>query len=103
MKKRRKILHIVASVMNYYDVDEETLNSKTRKAEIVQIRHVIVYMIRYELGLTFREISDILNKENSTIIRNFQTISDQIMRDKMLQLEIQDIKKEIRKKIEKNI
>lgn len=79
--------------MNYYDVDEETLNSKTRKAEIVQIRHFIVYMIRYELGLTFREISDILNKENSTIIRNFQTISDRIMRDKMLQLEIQDIKK----------
>lgn len=98
MKKEERIQNIISTLCEYYDVTSEQFTSKSRKAEIVQVRHLAVYMIRYEMGLTFREISDVLNKEVSTIIRNFQSISDLVRHDVILQRDIKEIKEEINKK-----
>lgn len=59
-------------------------------------------MIRYEMGLTFREIGEVLNKEVSTVTRNFQTIQDSIHHDKSLQLEVKELKSKIREQYEIN-
>lgn len=99
MKKEDKIKYIINILCEYYNVSTEEFFSKTRKAEIVHVRHLAIYMIRYELGITFREIGDVLNKEVSTIIRNFQTISDIIRHDVILQKEVKEIKEDIRKNI----
>lgn len=100
MKKEEKIQTIKQVIAEYYNIDEKTIDSKTRKAEVVKVRHLILYMIRYELGLTFREISEILSKEVSTVVRNFQSISSHVNHDKIIQKEIHDIKNIIRSKIE---
>lgn len=100
MKKEEKIKTITKIIADYYSVDEALITTRTRKAEIVKVRHLMLYMIRYELGLTFREISEILNKEVSTIIRNFQTVSSLVNHDKLLQKEITELKNSIRKEIE---
>ncbi len=100
MKKEEKIKIIKQIISDYYDVDEQLINSKTRKSEVIKVRHLILYMIRYEMGITFREISDILSKEVSTVVRNFQSISSQVNHDKVIQKEIADLKKSIREKLE---
>lgn len=100
MKKEEKIKIIKQAISEYYNVTDKMIESKSRKSEIVKVRHLILYMIRYELGLSFREISEILNKEVSTIVRNFQTISAHVIHDKVLQKEVGEIKKLIRAEIE---
>ena len=60
-------------------------------------------MLRYELGLTFREIAEILNKELSTIVRNFQSISDLVYQNKILQKEIKEIKDIIKEDLETSV
>ena len=95
MGKEEKIENIVNVICEYYNITKDQFESKSRKFEIVQVRHLAVYMIRYEMGLTFREIAKILNKEMSTIIRNFQTIGDRIHYDPQLKNEIREIKNNI--------
>lgn len=97
MKKDKKIQTIISILCEYYGITDDQFNSKSRKNEIVQVRHLAVYMIRYEMGLTFREISEILKKEVSTVIRNFQNISNIIRHDIILQKEIKEIKENINK------
>ena len=103
MNKEEKINIIKNEILNYYNISLEEFESVSRKAEIVQARHIVLYMIRYELGLTFREIAKILNKETSTIIRNFQSISDRSYTDKLLQRELHELKINIRKSLENNV
>lgn len=98
MKKEEKIENVINIICEYYNITRDQFKSKSRKFEIVQVRHLVVYMIRYEMGLTFREIGEILNKEVSTIIRNFQSISDIIRHDVILQKDIKEIKEKIQNK-----
>lgn len=100
MKKEEKIRTIEQIICEYYEVLEKDMRSKTRKSEVVLVRHMITYMARYELGITFREIGEFLNKEVSTVIRNFQTISNSVHHDKILQKDVQELKTLIREKIE---
>lgn len=97
MNKEHKIKNIITTICDYYSTDLDQFNSLSRKAEIVQIRHLVLYMLRYELGITFREIGEILKKEVSTVIRNFQNISNVVRHDVILQKEIKEIKEKIRK------
>ena len=99
MKKDEKINVIKNTISEYYGFTINQIENKSRKSELVKVRHIILYMLRYELGLTFREIADILNKEMSTIVRNFQSISDLVYQSKSLQVEIKELQSLIRQKI----
>lgn len=71
MDKINKIKEIKNAICSYYNIAECEVDSRSRKAEIVKVRHLILYMTRYEMGITFREIGSILHKEVSTVVRNF--------------------------------
>ena len=103
MKKDEKIKLVKNTIADYYELTIEQIEETTRKSEVVKARHIILYMLRYELGLTFREIAEILNKELSTIVRNFQSISDLVYQNKILQKEIKEIKDIIKEDLETSV
>lgn len=92
MKRDDKIQTIIETVSDYYGISSNEVFEKTRKQEIVKVRHIILYFLRYELGFTFRSISECLHKEISTVVRNFQTIQDNISYDQILKQEMKDLK-----------
>ena len=103
MKKDEKIKLVKNTIADYYELTIEQIEETTRKSEVVKARHIILYMLRYELGLTFREIAEILNKELSTIVRNFQSISDFVYQNKILQKEIKELKDIIKENLKTSV
>ncbi len=92
MNKHEKIQNIIIIICKEFNISEDQFKSKSRKSEIVYVRHLVTYMLRYELGITFREIGEILDREVSTVIRNFQTISDIIRHDVIIQKDVKNLK-----------
>lgn len=99
MNTEEKIKIIKTLVSEYFEISVDKLLSKTRKSEIVKARNYCMLILRYELGLTFNEIGKVLNKECSTLIRNYQTITNEISINKRCQEEIKDLKSIVKNSI----
>ena len=93
MTKNEKLNQIVKTLCNQYDITTEQFNSKCRKANIVKVRQLFVYYTRYDMGLTFRELGEFMNRDTSTIIRCFESISNVIHYDVVLKKDLEEVKK----------
>jgi chromosomal replication initiator protein len=71
MDKKELIKSIIEVIADYYDVEVKDLTGKCRRSDVVDARDILVYFLRLELGYTFTEIGDILNRDQSTIVRAF--------------------------------
>lgn len=95
MKKEMKIGKILEIVSNHFNISKDDLLSQNRQANIVIAKQFAAYFLRYELGITFREIGEIMNKQTSTVSRAVQCASDLVRHDVILQREMRELKDEI--------
>lgn len=59
---------ILAEIINeIYEIDRETLISKCRKRELVELRYVCANILRTETGYTVEKVGEILNIDHSTV------------------------------------
>lgn len=64
---------IVALVCDKFGIDEATLRSKKRKANLSQPRFEAYYRLHYELGMGLAPIGRFLNRDHSSIINGLKT------------------------------
>lgn len=83
---------VINAVSEYLQISEEVIKSKCRDSAAVKARNYVLILLRYMLGMTFKEISSFLNKDYSTLVRNFQKISTNIIRNEELNGEIKHLK-----------
>lgn len=87
---------IAKTVAQYYKIPMGDLRSKTKTKEVVQARHVSMYLIDKLLKPTLKENGNFFSKrDHTTVIHAIQTIKDRMKTDSILAQQILDIEKQL--------
>lgn len=88
-------IKIIDSVCKYYNIDECLIQSKSRKPNVVQARHIIQYLLKMELKLTYKHIAFLFKRKHPTIIYAINNIESQLTNkfDFTIQNDISKLKK----------
>jgi chromosomal replication initiator protein len=89
--------YIQKIVCDYFDINIDTLNSKTRKREIVQARQLSMF---FSKKLTKSSLAAIGlhcgNKDHATVLHACRTVNNLIETDKQFKVYVDEIEKKIR-------
>ena len=95
-QKNMTIETIAKSVAQYYKIPIGDLRSKTKTKEVVQARHVSMYLIDKLLKPTLKENGNFFSKrDHTTVIHAVQTIKERMKTDSHLAQQILDIEKQL--------
>ncbi len=86
---------IVERVSKKYGVAVEDIYSRKRTKHIAFARSASVYIIRKITDMSFPEIGKLFDRDHSTIISAHQVIVSEFSKNPLLEIEIQDLIKEI--------
>lgn len=81
MNPHYKVIELICSELN---ISVDVLLSDRRFAEIVKCRGLIVLILREIYNLNFKQISVMLNRNTSTIIRMYHKLDTELVNDKEL-------------------
>ena len=60
---------VLEAVASFYEVPENEMKGQSRKRSVVQARHVAIYLMREDLGLSLAQIGKILGGRDHTTVR----------------------------------
>ena len=87
---------IMNTVADYFNITLDDITAKKRTSDLVQARHIIMYLCRTLTDTSFANIGKILgNKDHSTIMHGYNKISEDIMNNEDLSNKVEAIKKKI--------
>ena len=87
---------ILETVAEHYNVSPSDITSKKRNGELIQPRHVVMYLCRNLIDIPFANIAKLLNKkDHTTIIHGVNKITEEIVDDMELRNKIEVIKKKL--------
>jgi len=71
--------NLVAVVCKYYKVERESLKGQSRKANLVRVRQVLMYLLREELKLSLEAIGYLIGgRDHSTVIYGVEKIKSKL-------------------------
>ena len=82
-------------VSNKYGFTIHDCKAKTRRRPDVMFRHVCMYMIYKNTGLSLALVGRHFNRDHSTVVHSNQVINNHLFWDKKLQAEIEEIQQTI--------
>ena len=96
---RRVTIELIQQIVaDYYDIDLSGLSSQRRTAELAHPRQIAMYLCREMTDVSLKNIGkNFGGRDYSTVISACNKVSDDIKGDKSLELELDDIKKRIKK------
>ena len=87
---------ILETVAEHYNVSPSDITSKKRNGELIQPRHVVMYLCRNLIDIPFANIAKLLNKkDHTTIIHGVNKITEEIVDDMEVRNKIEKIKKKL--------
>jgi len=96
-KREVSIDYIQKVVCNYFDVPVDSLQSKTRKREIVQARQVAMYFSKTLTKSSLATIgSQIGGKDHATVLHACKTVNNLVETDKQFKTQIEEIEKKLK-------
>src|SRR5699024_10489642 len=95
-KKEISIDFIQETVSNYFDLDVETLKSKTRKRHIVQARQISMYFAKKYTKASLASIGSHTGKrDHSTVLHACRTVDNLTSTDKEFRKFVDDLQKKL--------
>lgn len=92
-----QVQQIQQIVSNVTKISLEDIISQTRKANIVQARHLSMHFSRWYTALPMKKIANLHGKDNhATIIHADEVISSEIRRNKSLKAIYEEIESQIK-------
>jgi chromosomal replication initiator protein len=96
-KREVSIDYIQKVVCNYFDIAVDSLQSKTRKREIVQARQVAMYFSKNLTKSSLATIgSQIGGKDHATVLHACKTVNNLVETDKQFKNQIEEIEKKLK-------
>ena len=87
---------ILETVAEHYNVSVDDILSKKRNGELIQPRHIVMYLCRNLIDIPFGGIAKLLNKkDHTTIIHGVNKIAEEMVKDEELRNKIEVIKKKL--------
>jgi chromosomal replication initiator protein len=94
--KEVSIEFIQKMACDYFDLNIDTLNSKTRKREVVQARQIVMYFAKNMTKASLATIGmHCGGKDHATVLHACRTVNNLMETDKHFRAYIEDIKKKI--------
>jgi len=89
----QKILNIVAS---YYNLSVSQITGKIKTGQIVNARHIAIYLIRNLLDVSLKQIGETFsNRDHTTIMHSIEKVEQMLKDDKETKTVIDELKKRI--------
>lgn len=86
---------IIGSLVKHFNIDEETVLSKTRKQKIVAIRNLIVYFLREYAEMSFPAIGKLLGgRDHTTMIHSYNKVLKDLNSGKSFEWKFPELIKE---------
>ena len=83
---------IVEEVSNIYNISQEDIYGKSRKAEIVQARQLSIYLAQLHTQLSVSKIGLLIgNKNQATVLHSIKAIKNRLKTDKALKEQIDEL------------
>lgn len=91
-KKELTIEDIVKKVADYYGVEPESINTRSRKREVVLVRQVAMYFAKKYLDLSTAKIGLYIgNRDHATVLHACKTVANLADTDKQFRTELSEI------------
>ena len=91
-KKNITIDDIINKVSDYYGIEPEAINTKSRKREVVLVRQVAMYLAKKHLDLSTSKIGLYIgNRDHATVLHACKTITNLADTDKQFRTELSEI------------
>ncbi len=88
---------VLETVSSFYEVPEADLVGKSRKRPVVRARHMAIYILREDLGLSLEQIGEVLGGRNHTTIRYaYRKIAAEVEKNPSLRRHLGDIRSALR-------
>lgn len=88
---------IISKVCEYYNVEADSIQSKSRKHEIVQVRQISMYLAKKYLDYSTSKIGAFIGKrDHATVLHACNMVRDQIQVDKNFKLDLENIESGLR-------
>ena len=87
---------ILDTVSRKYGISTEDIKAKKRSANIVNARHICIYLIRQLTDISFDDIGDFFSRDHSTIISAFKKIDSNITSSQSFANEISELMAELK-------
>lgn len=88
---------IIAKVCDYYNIEEASIQSKSRKHEIVQVRQISMYLAKKYLDISSSKIGAYIGKrDHATVLHACNMVRDQIQVDKNFKTDMENIESGLR-------
>lgn len=89
----QKILNVVAS---YYNLSVSQITGKIKTGQIVNARHVAIYLIRNLLDVSLKQIGELFsNRDHTTVMHSIERVEQMLKDDKQIKVVIDELKKRI--------
>lgn len=102
-KKEATFLHpdvIINAICSFYNIKTTQLKGERRESRLVGPRHICMYLLKTEVGLTFVEIGNLLGgRDHSTVIHAVEKIGKTIETSGRTREEILFIKRKIKDEV----
>ncbi len=96
-KREVSIDYIQKVVCNYFEIPTDSIQSKTRKREIVQARQVAMYFSKNLTKASLATIgSQIGGKDHATVLHACKTVNNLLETDKLFKGQIEEIEKKLK-------
>ena len=93
LKKRPDPKNVITVIAEYFNVSEEEIKSSSRSSQIIRARRISSYILRKDLHLTASVSGHIIgNKNHATVLNAVKFIEDNLISDKNLRYNIQQIR-----------
>lgn len=87
---------ILKNVSNHFNLKKEDLTGRKKTREIVTARQVLVYLLREELDMPYKQIgNEIGGRDHSTIMHDYNKMKDLLLQNEFLGEEIVNIKNKL--------
>lgn len=83
---------IIEKVCKYFEVTKNQILGKDRKKELSYARQIAMYLLDEIMQMPYTSIGKIFNKDHATVIYCKNKVAKQLETDKLLQVQIKDIK-----------
>ena len=96
-KKQLTIDHIINKVCGHFEMDVLSIQSRSRKREVVQARQIAMYLAKKYTEASSSQIGQAIGKkDHATVLHSCKMIKDQLDVDKELRAQLEDIENELR-------
>lgn len=87
---------IINTVADYYGLQPNQLTGKVRTGQIALARHIAMYLMRYMLDVSYKNIGDLLGgKDHSTVISGITRVEKELKTDESLREVVEELQKRL--------